>query len=90
MIITRTERKTLEERMFSKSDISEIEYAAKKTVYYKEENGKRIPLSREEAINVLGRENWIAGLCRSAFHIVATRYAADGTAVKFDSHALCN
>ena len=60
----------------------------KYSVYAKEsEKGKRI--SRDEAIRLLGRKEWLSGLSRSAFHFTACRDTLDGTSfVLFDSHKL--
>ena len=88
-IITKQEKKVLEEKLYSKSDIAEIELAAKKTTYYIKIGDNEPAIPRDEAISRLGRENWISGLCRSAFHIKASRITSTGLPVYFDSHALC-
>ena len=60
----------------------------KYSVYAKgSEKGKRI--SRNEAIRLLGRKEWLSGLSRSAFHYSACRDTLDGASfVLFDSHKL--
>ena len=46
-------------------------------------------ISRETAIRRLGRETWLSGLVRSAFHWTATRQTADGkNYIMFDSRKL--
>ena len=46
-------------------------------------------ISRETAIRRLGRETWLSGLVRSAFHWTATRQTADGkNYIMFDSRRL--
>lgn len=46
-------------------------------------------ISRKEAIELLGRETWLNGLDRSAFHWTAMRETKDGKGyVLFDSSAL--
>ena len=63
-------------------DIKQIERCAseKWTKYeltdYKQEIRKKI--SREEAIEILGRERWLSGMQRCAFHCSAVRYQGDG------------
>ena len=43
-------------------------------------------ISRATAIRRLGRENWLSGLVRSAFHSTAARETADGkNYILFDS-----
>ena len=43
------------------------------------------PIPRETAIEVLGRENYLSGISRSAFHGTAARETKDGKIVFFDS-----
>lgn len=46
-------------------------------------------ISCETAIRLLGRETWISGLVRSAFHWTAARQTADGkNYIMFDSRKL--
>ena len=46
-------------------------------------------ISRKEAIDLLGRETWLNGLDRSAFHWTAMRQTKDNTGyVLFDSSKL--
>ena len=51
---------------------------------------KKKSISREEAIEILGREEWLSGLHRSAFHCSAVRYKGGGCEgqiyVHFDSY----
>lgn len=63
-------------------DIRQIERCASKkwTKYelidYKQKIRKKI--SREEAIEILGREEWLSGIQRCAFHCSAVRYQGGG------------
>lgn len=48
------------------------------------------PISREQAIDLLGREKFLSGIRRSAFHFTAARPVSDNPAdgvVYFDSSA---
>lgn len=45
-------------------------------------------ISRVGAIRLLGRERWISGIVRSAFHLTAMRQLDDGRIIYFDSHLL--
>lgn len=59
----------------------QIEEAMDKTTYELcDEDGKETirTITREEAIELLGRENWLNGLDRSAFHWTAMRQTKDG------------
>lgn len=73
-------------------DICQLEEAADVTTYKLCDADcrnviKRI--SRAEAIRRLGREGWLFGLARSAFHADAVRKTADGkNYVMFDSRRL--
>lgn len=46
---------------------------------------ERKAISREEAIELLGRKTYLSGICHSAFHVTASRTAPDGRVVLFDS-----
>lgn len=70
----------------SEDDLVQIQKAANayKTTY--EIDGRRI--NRDEAIALLGRENFISGLARSAFHWTAARDTLNGETITFDSGKL--
>ena len=69
------------------ADAAQLKYT-KYSLYAKgSERGKRI--SRDDAIRLLGRKEWLSGLSRSAFHFTACRDTLDGASfVLFDSHKL--
>lgn len=68
------------------TDLRQIEEAMTKTVY--ELNGKE-KISCDEAVKLLGRETFLNGLSRSAFHWSAVRDTQDGeNTVSFDSSKL--
>ena len=73
-------------------DIGQIEAAADVTEYYvmdKSHDDNKRKISRLGAIRLLGREGWISGLVRSAFHWTAMRETKDGNRyVSFDSRKL--
>ena len=62
-------------------DIRQIEKVISKTTF--KLDGKRIPL--KEAIDLLGREEFLSGMDRSAFHWSAVRMTPDGREIHFDS-----
>lgn len=67
-------------------DFKQIEDATSKTVYTLFDNTK---ISREMAIEILGRQEYISGIARSAFHWTSVRYNKDNSiAVYFDSSDL--
>lgn len=73
----------LKAKGFSDEDVNQITYASKANVTRYEVDGKQI--AKSEAIGILGREKWLCGVGRSAFHRTATQVADDGTVVYFDS-----
>lgn len=68
------------------SDFQQIEEAFKKSKTKYKFGDK--PISREEAISLLGREQYLSGISRSAFHYTAARETPDGQFVYFDSSNL--
>lgn len=74
-------------------DWNQITYAMRANVTsYRYFDGERErPISRGEAINLLGEDNFLSGIVRSAFHWTATR-EVEGTSYKqyvhFDSSKL--
>lgn len=63
-------------------DIKQIERcASKKWTKYEltdEKQGICKKISREEAIEILGRKEWLSGMQRCAFHCSAVRYRGGG------------
>ena len=83
MKLTETEREMFREQGYSDQNIDQIERALQrsKTTYFMGATG----VSREEAINLLGRETFLSGIARSAFHCTATRKTKNGKVVYFNS-----
>lgn len=73
-------------------DIGQLAAAADVTTYELcDADGREViqKISKTEAIRRLGREGWLAGLVRSAFHMTAMRQTVDDkNYVCFDSHRL--
>ena len=67
-------------------DFPQIEEALdkRKTTYELD----RQTITREQAISLLGREAYISGISRSAFHYTAARRLDDGRSILFDSSNL--
>lgn len=68
---------------YQEKDFRQIEEAIKKTVYTS--NGKKI--SAKQASDMLGRETFLSGLSRSAFHWSGIR-KSENVQVFFDSSRL--
>lgn len=86
MKLTRSDKAYLLSVGCPESDFRQIEEAAGKTVYeHFPVCGPARKISRETAVELLGREKFLSGLCRSAFHWSAMRTASDGSEVYFDS-----
>lgn len=70
------------------SDKSQIAEAVEQAEYYWYKNedvyGKKIPLTRTGVIRILGRETWLGGLVRAAFHWDAARQDDKGRTIFFD------
>lgn len=103
MEMTDTDKKYLLEKIYGgikktfDGDLPQIEEAADVTKYklvkYAKDNytgdcEKKV-ISRKVAICLLGRETWLSGLVRSAFHWTSTRTLGDGRrCIMFDSSKL--
>lgn len=74
---------------YTEKDFAQIEEAFQKSKTNYELGDFRI--SREEAIRLLGRRQWLSGIARSAFHWTAARevpMSMSGEVVYFDSSNL--
>lgn len=86
MKLTSNDKGMLRKWGFSDQDFAQIEEALQKSkTKYKLGSD---PISREEAIVLLGRDVFLSGISRSAFHFTAARETADGKVVYFDSSRL--
>ena len=83
MKLTNKDKELLTSWGHPESDFAQIEKAMSKTTY--ETNGKKI--SRDEALETLGRKEYLSGISRSAFHWSACR-GEEGNYVYFDSSKL--
>lgn len=89
MKFTKDQKEILKARNFTDTDIKQIERATIKTVYmHITEDGKE-KISIHKAIELLGIEDFLSGISRSAFHYTATRQIGDmPDYVSFDSRKL--
>ena len=86
MKLTSNDKGMLRKWGFSDQNFAQIEEALQKSkTKYKLGSD---PISREEAIVLLGRDVFLSGISRSAFHFTAARETADGKVVYFDSSRL--
>ena len=84
MKLTIEDMKLLKKNGFLDKDMYQIEEATRKTVY--ETNDKKI--TQKEALEILGREEYLSGISRSAFHWSAVRDNSKGESVYFNSRKL--
>lgn len=84
MKLTSEDKKLLTDWGFPEKDFNQIERAITKTTY--EMNDKKI--SASEALDVLGRETYLSGIARSAFHWTSFRENYKGQGVYFNSSKL--
>ena len=83
--LTEEDRAILARFGHPETDFQQIEKAANKTLFVLD-NERAV--NAWEALEILGRENFLSGLGRSAFHWTSSREAADGRTVSFDSSNL--
>jgi len=87
MILQKKDINKLKEWGVKESDFEQIERATHKSITTYTLNDKNI--TREKAIELLGREAWLSGILRSAFHWTAARIVKDGNnVIIFDSSKL--
>jgi hypothetical protein len=96
MKLNKADREYLTRIGHTEKDLEQIERATRKTIYEFVDNADgscesyhKEKVSAEKAIELLGRETYLSGLSRSAFHFTAAR-EIDGTnnIVYFDSSKL--
>lgn len=71
---------------YKEEDFLQIEAAMRKSITKYEIADKKI--KREEAIEMLGREEYLSGIARSAFHWSAARVTSNGEVIHFNSSRL--
>ena len=84
MLLSEEHKRYLKKLGNTKKDVEWIECALVMSTF--KFRGRRI--SAEKAIRLLGQENFLSGLSRSAFHWSAVRNTEDGERVMFDSSRL--
>ena len=70
----------------TEKDFAQIEEAFQKSKTTYQMDGARI--TREKALELLGRRQYLAGIARSAFHFTATQETEAGKILYFDSSKL--
>lgn len=88
MKLTQEDKDYLKQIGNTDKDINQIEYAANHTKYT---GNKSRHVTRDDAIDILGRTLWLSGLSRSAFHMTAVRQKdglPPGEPIRFNSSAL--
>jgi len=86
MKLTKKDKDLLFSWGYTERDVQQIKEAtcSRKTKYKMDGS----PIDRAEAIRLLGRETYLSGIARSAFHYSAVRETDDGRVVHFDSYKL--
>ncbi|MFD1736200.1 hypothetical protein ACFSCX_06435 [Bacillus salitolerans] len=84
MKLTSEDKELLLKWGFPEKDFYQIEVATRKTTY--ELDDKKI--SAKEALEILGRETYLSGISRSAFHWSSCRENEKGQIVYFNSSKL--
>ncbi len=86
MKLSREDQELLRSLECEERDFPQIERALRKDMTTYKLEKKRI--SREQAIELLGKRDFLSGISRSAFHCTAVRKTADGRFVRFNSYNL--
>jgi len=86
MKLSREDQELLRSLECEERDFPQIERALRKDMTTYKLEKKRI--SREQAIELLGKRDFLSGISRSAFHCTAVRKTADGRFVHFNSYNL--
>ena len=91
MKLTKADKEYLKDIGYAVRDFEQIEKATGKTTYtmVDENTGKRTKINTEKVIEVLGRESYLSGISRSAFHWSCVRETDKiGVLIYFDSSRL--
>ena len=90
MKLTNKDKKYLLSIVYAESDFKQIENIAKYTKYEmfsKEDESIVTTITQKKTIELLGRNTFLSGLGRTAFHQSAVRYNDEGTIyVVFDNN----
>lgn len=84
MKLTKEDKELLTKWGHKKEDFNQIERAMSKTEYQLNDEA----MSLTEVLDILGREIYLSGIARSAFHWSACRENEKGEIVYFDSSKL--
>lgn len=91
MKLTNQDKEYLKKLGHTSEDFAQIEKATGKTTYTlcDEFTGKETLINTEKALELLGRETYLSGISRSAFHWSALRETKTyGISIYFDSSRL--
>lgn len=86
--LTEEDKEYLKSLGYLDEDMSQIEEGAFVTVYRRFTKRACIKISKEEAIRILGRKEFLSCLGRSAFHWRSISSGEGGIVVDFNSHSL--
>ena len=90
MKLTKADKEIIKEFGYEDKDFDQIERAIGKTKYSLSMVGNGVEkISAKKAMEILGRRNFLSGICRSAFHWSSVRTPDDYSCkVFFDSSRL--
>lgn len=86
--LTESDKEYLLKIGYHQSDFRQIERAANITQFEKITSDKAEKINMETALTLLGREDFLSGISRSAFHWSAMRECQNGYSIYFDSSKL--
>lgn len=90
MKLTPDDKRLLRSWGYLEQDMEQISEAIRKTTYtaYIADSTRGKGISADAAVSILGRETFLSGIGRSAFHFTALRENDEHTRVLFNSHKL--
>lgn len=90
MALTKEDKDTLLKWGYPDTDFPQIERAIKVATYTVWDENKPVKkqLTKQQAIRVLGRREWLSGIGRAAFHWNSCRQAKQGTLIHIDCRKL--
>ena len=90
MKLTTNDIELLKSWGYLQEDIPQIQKAISRSSYslYNEKTDDENFISASEALDILGRKEFLSGIARSAFHWSSCRRTSKGDAIYFDSSAL--
>lgn len=88
--LTKEDKALLKRWGYPRQDQAQIEEAINRSTYKLEDSSGEKVITKDKAIEVLGKETFLSGISRSAFHFTCSRNPEDNPKIRvsFDSSIL--